>query len=169
MRIFKLILISIIMLCIAVLFVFSLFPSHIRISRIIGIHASKEKIYDALNNFDDWQKWNEFISQNNAPKKISTPSGGKGAFIESGGMRIVIEESTGDSIKTSWLQKDKQQFDGGFNIVSMADNDFTVEWYFNFYFKWYPWEKLGSMFYDKQLGPIMEKSLSNLKKYSENP
>jgi len=43
-----------------------------------------------------------------------------------------------------------------------------VEWYFNFHFRWYPWEKLGSMYYDKQLGPLMEKSLINLKSYIEN-
>ena len=32
-----------------------------------------------------------------------------------------------------------------------------------FHVKWYPWEKLASMFYDKQLGPMMEKSLVNLR------
>jgi hypothetical protein len=39
----------------------------------------------------------------------------------------------------------------------------TVQWYFDFVFRWYPWEKFSSIVYDKQLGPAMEKSLNNLK------
>jgi len=169
MRIFKLILISIVILCIAVLFVFSLFPSHIRISRVVNIHASKEKIHAAINDLNAWAKWNEFINQSKANKIVSTPSFGKDAFVESGGMRITILSSIGDSIKTSWIQKDRQQFNGGFNIADADEQNTVVEWYFNFHFKWYPWQKLGSMFYDKQLGPVMEKSLINLKNYTENP
>jgi hypothetical protein len=169
MRIFKLILISIVILCIAVLFVFSLFPSHIRISRVVNIHASKEKIHAAIDDLNTWTKWNEFINQPNINKIVSTPSSGKEAFVESGGMRVTILSSVEDSIKTMWTQKDKQQFNGGFNIADAEDQNTVVEWYFNFYFKWYPWEKLGSMFYDKQLGPVMEKSLLNLKNYTENP
>jgi hypothetical protein len=38
-----------------------------------------------------------------------------------------------------------------------------VQWYFDFVFRWYPWEKFSSIVYDKQLGPAMEKSLNNLK------
>ena len=169
MRIFKLILMSIVILCIAVLFVFSLFPSHIRISRVVNIHASKEKIHAAIDDLSAWTKWNEFINQRNINKNLSTPSFGKDAFVESAGMRIVIRSSMADSVKTIWIQKDKQQFDGGFNITGADDQNVVVEWYFNFHFKWYPWEKLGSMFYDKQLGPVMEKSLINLKNYTENP
>ncbi|MBS1600161.1 MAG: hypothetical protein JST75_18180 [Bacteroidetes bacterium] len=168
MRIFKLILVSIVILCIAVLFVFSLFPSHIRISRVLNIHASREKIHGVINDFNTWISWNEFTNQPNIHKTISTPSAGAGAYIESDEMQIKILTSSLDSIKTVWIQKDRKQIEGGFNIVQTQDSS-IVEWYFNFHFKWYPWEKLGSMFYDKQLGPTMEKSLMNLKRYSENP
>ena len=167
MRIFKLILISIIMLCIAVIFVFSLFPSNIRISRVIDIHASKEKIFGVINDINTWKNWNEFVKEANLDN-ISVPSNGKGAYIESSGMRVSITASSVDSVKTQWVQKDKHQFDGGYNLVQTNDV-VVVEWYFNFHFRWYPWEKLGSMFYDKHLGPVMEKSLVNLKNLTENP
>jgi hypothetical protein len=39
----------------------------------------------------------------------------------------------------------------------------TVQLYYDFHLKWYPWEKLGSIIYDKQLGPSMEKELRELK------
>jgi hypothetical protein len=38
-----------------------------------------------------------------------------------------------------------------------------------FHLHWYPWEKLASMFYDKQLGPLLEQSLQNLRKELEKP
>jgi hypothetical protein len=169
MRFFKLILISIVFLCIAVLFVFSLFPSHIRLSRVIEIHTSKEKIHAIINDCNTWGHWNEFINPPNTKKIISDPSAGAGAFIESDGMRVTIITTTLDSITMRWVQKDRQEFSGGFNIVQSRDESVIIEWYFNFHFKWYPWEKLGSMFYDKQLGPVMEKSLINLKNYTGNP
>lgn len=43
----------------------------------------------------------------------------------------------------------------------------VVQWYFDFTFKWYPWEKFSSIIYDKQLGPQMEQSLLNLKRLLE--
>ncbi len=39
----------------------------------------------------------------------------------------------------------------------------VLEWTLKFHIKWYPWEKLASMFYDKQLGPVMENSLLKLR------
>ena len=103
MRFFKLILVSIVMLCIAVLFVFSLFPSDIRISRVLDIHSSKEKIHSALDNLSAWNRWNEFVRQPNTKQIISTPSTGEGAYVESGVMRITILHVSADSIKTAWL------------------------------------------------------------------
>ena len=41
----------------------------------------------------------------------------------------------------------------------MRTGQTIVEWTLHFHMQWYPWEKLASMFYDKQLGPLMEKSL----------
>jgi hypothetical protein len=46
----------------------------------------------------------------------------------------------------------------------------VLQWYFDIKLRWYPWEKFGSIVFDKQLGPPMEKSLGNLKKLLEkNP
>jgi hypothetical protein len=42
-----------------------------------------------------------------------------------------------------------------------------LQWSLKFHLRWYPWEKLAGMFYDKQLGPLMEKSLLNLRKSLE--
>lgn len=43
----------------------------------------------------------------------------------------------------------------------------AVQLYYDFHLKWYPWQKLGSIVYDKQLGPDMEKKLARIKELSE--
>ena len=48
-----------------------------------------------------------------------------------------------------------------------SDESVTLQWYFDFHFHWYPWEKLGALFYDKRFGFVMEKSLVELKTYVE--
>ena len=45
-----------------------------------------------------------------------------------------------------------------------AEGSTTVQWYFDFHLKWYPWQKFQSIVYDKQLGPEMEASLENLRR-----
>jgi len=42
-----------------------------------------------------------------------------------------------------------------------------VEWRAITKLHWYPWEKFGSIIYDKQLGPQMEQSLLNLSQLLE--
>ena len=168
MRFLKLILISILVLFVVTTFVFALFPSDIRISRVLNIHSSKEKIAGVIVNLNTWTDWNEFFNDSSSGKSFSTPDFGKGAYIQSGSLRAAILNDSRDSIKTSWTPKNKQPFNGGFNIIQADRENMIVEWYFDFHFRWYPWEKLGSMYYDKQLGPLMEKSLINLKSYIEN-
>lgn len=167
MRLLRLILISLVVLGIVVTFVFSLFPSQIRISRVININEPKEKIASVINDLRTWDDWNE-LTHNGKGKSYGATSSGMGAFVQCGEMRITITASTEDSIKTNWAQTGKKAFDGGFNLLKAGQGVTTVEWYFNFHFRWYPWEKLGSMFYDKQMGPLMEKSLMNLNNYIAN-
>ena len=74
---------------------------------------------------------------------------------------IHLLKVTPDSVYTLW-QHDGKSFEGNF-ILSGVTGQVTLEWTLKFHVKWYPWEKLASMFYDKQLGPLMEKSLVQLR------
>jgi Polyketide cyclase / dehydrase and lipid transport len=168
MRIVKLFLISAIVLFAATTFVFILFPSHIRISRVININSSRAKIAAAVSDFKTWEQWNQFISRSGLKNKsISSPSFGKNAFLLSDQFKVVITDYMPDTVKTYW-QHGRRGFEGVFHLVPNQPDNTTVQWNFDFSFKWYPWEKLGSMFYDKQIGPVMEESLLNLKRLVEN-
>jgi hypothetical protein len=49
------------------------------------------------------------------------------------------------------------------------DSVTVVQLYYDFHIKWYnPFQKLGSIVYDKQLGPVMEKYLLQLKQKEYN-
>lgn len=62
------------------------------------------------------------------------------------------------------LKNSDKNFTYQWNIIPF-DTVAAVQLYSDFHIKWYyPWQKLGSIIYDKQLGPVMEKYLFDLKK-----
>ncbi len=169
MRFVKLFLISVIVLFI-VLTVLSLqFPSQLRVSRAINIAASREKVGAKIGDLTSWDQWNQFISLSPLTgKRYSTPSSGEGAFLRSDQLVVRIVRAGADSLRLDWEQVHGKPFKGGFNLMQLRPDSLTVQWYFDFHFRWYPWEKFGSMVYDQQMGPLMEGSLAELKRIMEN-
>jgi hypothetical protein len=168
MRILKLIIASILVLFLVLTFLFALFPSKIRIARVIEIPASREKTMAVINDLGSWQKWNLFVNDSILTNTyLSSPARGIGAFLKSDQFQVTITENSADSLQTAWTKAGGKRFSGEFVVLSSGPGNCIVQWYFDFSFSWYPWEKLGSMFYDKQIGPIMEKSLNGLRVYLE--
>jgi hypothetical protein len=169
MRHLKLLFISIVVLTLVVTFLFALFPSHMRISRVINIGVSAQKASSLVGELASWENWNQLVKTGVQQKQyLSTPSYGKGAFLKENGTQITLVFVGTDSVTALWQQASGTPLKSGFNFIQVNKGYTTVEWYFDFYFRWYPWQKLGSMFYDKQIGPLMEKSLADLKTYAEN-
>ena len=169
MRFIKLFFISIIVLFCVLMAISLTIPSHIRISRAINIGAPMQKVFNAVNDLKAWDSWNHFTSQSSLTNKIfSDPSSGYGALMKADQLSIIITDSKPDSIKTNWDQLNAKRFDAGFNFYQLRPDSVTVQFYLDFHFKWYPWEKFTTLLYDKQLGPVMEESLSGLKHILEN-
>ncbi|MFI5151949.1 MAG: hypothetical protein ACHQET_01365 [Chitinophagales bacterium] len=167
MRFLKLVLISILVFFIILTFLFSLFPSNIRISRVIQIQSSKEKIMATIGNLETWKDWNLLIYNSGLRNiRIPDPPLGRGASLHSDQLTVTVEEMNADSLVTRWSKSNERKFRGGFYLVQ-SDESVTLQWYFDFHFHWYPWEKLGALFYDKRFGFVMEKSLVELKTYVE--
>jgi hypothetical protein len=146
-----------------------LFPSHIRISRVINLPTSKEHAAKVIGELRTWNDWNRFSGDTAMGKQFySSPSSGPGAYVQTGRVRITLNSISSDSVRCTWEQENGPRFTGGFNLDGQDTGPCTVEWYFDFYFSWYPWDKLKSMFYDRQLGPVMENSLVALKNYIGN-
>jgi Polyketide cyclase / dehydrase and lipid transport len=168
-RYIRLILVSVIALFVMLTAISWFFPSHVRISRAINIAAPRGKVFAAVNELRSWDSWNEFIRATPLTgKSLSSPSAGKGAALRSDQLRVTITESGPDSLIMDWQQSRGKRFKGGFNLLQLSADSLTVQWWFDFHFRWYPWEKMGSLVYDQQLGPVMEESLAGLKRWVES-
>ncbi len=169
MKYIRLVLISIVVLFLLLVFLFALFPSHIRISRVIMVHSSVTRVAQVVGDLADWEHWNQFVILSGpSALSLSNPAVGQGATLKTAQLTVSITQIQKDTVTTSWDPSNGQHFSSGFAFLQTGDSNTVVEWYFDFYSKWYPWEKLGIMFYDRQMGPLMEKSLVDLKTYTEN-
>jgi hypothetical protein len=164
MRFVKLALISAVVLFI-VIYLFSLIiPSTVRVSRAVNISASKDSLVAQLADLRQWQQWNDMANNpENTNKKFTENA------ITSEQMTVTKTAQAGDTLLTDWQQQNARVLNSGFTWYG-EDGQLVLQWYFDIKLRWYPWEKFGSIVFDKQLGPPMEKSLGNLKKLLEkNP
>jgi hypothetical protein len=163
----KLFIASILVFSLVILFLFALFPSDISVSRVIQINRPRVDVSKKINDLREWKNWNELLENPGMKDVINNPANlTDSLYIVRNGISVRIEKSAPDTIMTRW-EKGNKFFDGNFNLKESGGQTF-VEWRLHFHIHWYPWEKLASMFYDKQLGPVMEKSLLNLRNELEN-
>lgn len=161
MRVVKLGLISIVVLFVVVFLISLLIPSQVRISRAINITAPKDSLTHYLSDLRQWPQWNALITN----QELANPAYTNNTFT-SDRLQVQLEKAAADTITTIWRQGAGRETGSGFNLHT-AGNTIVVQWYFDFQLKWYPWEKFGSIIFDKQLGPPMEQSLGELKKRLE--
>jgi len=163
MKIVKLVLISAVILFLLITALSLLLPSHVRISRALDIPAPKEKILPLISDLKQWHKWNRFVIMGDSMLEFRLTS--TDTTLSAGHVGIRLQKKDGDTIVTTWTQNNIQSSS---HIVCLPGQGYTtVQWYFDFHLKWYPWEKFQSIIYDKQLGPEMEASLENLRSLSE--
>jgi len=147
-----------------------LLPSDIRVSRVVNVAASRrQEVYTAVSDLRAWRKWNDFVFQSSVTNiRYSSPSVGAGAFLQSDQLRIEEKKVDTAGVLLNWDMVNGKQFAGGFEFLSPNPDSLTVQWWFEFHFRWYPWEKLGIFVYDRKLGPVMEESLGSLRRFVEN-
>ena len=162
MRLFKLLSISIVIFGVFILGFSALFPSSVRISRAINIGAPMQKVQQGLGDLQKWQYWNDMTTKEDLTNKKFSDSS-----FASDQMKVKLVSVSPDLVLTRWNRNENEAINSGFQLVGAADST-VVQWYFDFKLKWYPWEKFGSIIFDKQLGPPMESSLTRLKKFIEN-
>jgi hypothetical protein len=161
MRLIKLAIISAVVLFLVVLGISSLIPSHVRISRAVNIRQSPRDISYWVFDIDDWQSWNELVKGIH-PSKIQY----RDHQLVTDSLTIKVIHATADTVKTVWKSHSGREIAGVFTFQQSGEVT-IVQWYFDFHQRWYPWEKFASINFDKQWGPLMEKSLDNLKNILE--
>jgi hypothetical protein len=163
----KLIIASLIVFSLIILFLFALFPADISVSRIVLVKSSSEKVHKKLADMREWN-WNEFVYDAFPAGFVSSIGDGRidSGYIHLRNVTIDQVKDQPDTVTTRW-QHGSQFFMSSFTLSPQPDGSTVVEWTLHFHLRWYPWEKLASMFYNKQLGPLMEKSLVNLQRQLE--
>jgi len=162
MRVFKLIIISFVILF-GIITVISLFiPSNVQISKAVEINAVKDSVLRQLEDPMNWKNWypsesyTEFL---HADGKI------RGIMLDSSTW-LMITEKKEDEVMANYVAGSKD-IKTGWKVVP-ASNSTAVEWYMKFHLEWYPWKKFSSLLFEKRYGPVMEQGLNNLKAYLEN-
>lgn len=158
MRLLKLGLISIIGLTVVITLMSLLIPSTARVSRAITIEAPLDSVRYRIQDFVEWQSWNLLV-QHDQQTNIQFSK----ERVHSDQMEVRLVKSDSGAIYTEWIQKGQEPVTSGFTITYSA-NATILQWYFDFKVKWYPWEKFGSIIFDRQMGPPMERSLDKLRK-----
>lgn len=169
MRFVRFFLIGLVTLFLALTALSFLFPSHLRISRVVNVPASRQATTAAIADLRGWEQWNLFV-RNTAltNKQYSSPSRGKGAWLSSDQMTIREMDADTNGIVLQWDLKGGKRYAGGFDLLTVNRDSLAVQWWFDLQFRWYPWEKLGAFVYDRKLGPAMEESLDSLRRFLEN-
>lgn len=161
MRFVKLAVISFIVLSLVIYALSLLIPSEMRVSRAVTINASRDSVWKALKNVPAWSSWNIMLQQSFT--NITTDS----TQFKADQLEVRVISATNDLIQTSWQQSGNEKINSAFSLTAAGADKTVLQWYFDFKVKWYPWEKFGSIIFDKQMGPGMEQSLNNFRKQLE--
>jgi len=157
MRLLKLALISFVGLFLVIFLLSLLIPSQMRVSRAINIEAPRDTIFRKLADIREWKNWNvltnkeQLSSVNYSDRKFSSDQ-----------MTVDLVSADSGEVITQWKRTGQDPIIGGFTLTS-SGNTTVVQAYFDFKVKWYPWEKFGSIVFDNEIGPPLEKSLEQLK------
>lgn len=169
MKIIKLGLISAVVLFMVATIIGLLLPSTVVVSRATDIQKSADSVLPLLTNLQRWPEWIEGVKDNGFA--VTTPqSTGAGAKARVNGNIITLTGIEKRKVSSLWEGGNGFNQQAAFNLYTDSANTVcTVQWSFTQHIGWYPWERLGSFMNDKILGPVMEKSLENLKKKMEQP
>lgn len=161
MRLVKLGLISAVVMFLLVLLLSLLIPSHSLVSRAITINRPFDSVKVQVADLRNWQYWNALLKDSSlgvvqfSERNISTDR-----------MKIELIAVDSTAVITQWKREGQEPVQATMSLTA-AGNSTILQWYFDFHLKWYPWEKFGSIVFDKELGPPMEASLDQLKKIAE--
>lgn len=156
MRLIKLALISVVLLFAMATLFSLLIPSDIRISKAINIGSSRDSVLELVKNRDRWKEWHPAYMPGDSTRKFAAINFNT---ISQNDSSVVMELSQGS----------KAPVINGWNVyVYEGVDSVTLQWYMDFRLKWYPWQKMGSLFYENTYGLLMQEGLDQLKKKAES-
>jgi hypothetical protein len=154
-QILKLAFISILLLFLVATGVSLMIPAHIRISRAINIHSTKEQVLGLITNSEKWKLWHPAFMPANASKNIAS-------------IELTRLNENDSSVLYKLKQGNKVPVLNGWQVYNLSPDSLTLQGYMDFRLKWYPWQKFSSLFYENTYGVLLQEGLSNIKDMLEN-
>ena len=142
-------------------------------SKWVVVYSDKASALDEIRDLNHWQDWNLLldgakdlkVSQNN--HVTDTTSRIEWIDIAERKNQIAVTGSNDKGLVTDIHIGDQRPLVSGFSIEKRPKDSVQVVWYIIETLKWYPWEKFYGMMAGDMKGPLMEKSLANLKRRME--
>jgi hypothetical protein len=124
------------------------FPSRIRISRATNIAADGRPVFAPIDDRTQWKTWHPWFRDT----ARAAPLG------------FEWMEKTDSTRALRLTSEGIRPLENHFQVHRFGGADsLTLQWYIDFHLRWYPWERFGSLFYENQYGPVLEKGLQDLK------
>lgn len=165
MRIFRFIIISVIVIFFITTIISLFIPSHVRISRVIQINSSMDSVMIQVGEVLNWKNWypgaesSKFFYENNQLRGL--------ILDEHKGQYLVIREKKSDEVSAEYLLPNKKIPTGWLIAADPNANSVTIQWYMDFHLRWYPWEKFSSFVFERIYHPQLQQGLDNLKRFLE--
>lgn len=149
MRFIKLALLSIFFLLLIVTIIGLLFPSQVRISKAIDMDHRKEAVKKMLTDTTTWSQWHPTFMAGSR-------------YLSSASASYTVRSNT-DSLVEMNVDYGSREVLYGWQFHHYEGSErYTLQWWADFELGWYPWERLGSLFFEKTYGSMMEQGLKNL-------
>jgi hypothetical protein len=80
--------------------------------------------------------------------------------LQSQGAAISFQPSENNKVNVEFRKGDSRPIISTWQIIPYTTTDsITVQWYMHFKLRWYPWEKFGSLLYDRAYGQQMKRGI----------
>ena len=165
MRIFRFIIISLIVIFFITTIISLFIPSHVRIYKAIQINSSRDRVMDQISNAANWRNWypgadsSKFFYENDSIKGLILDEHKK--------QYIIITGRKQDEVTAEYVLPNKKIPTGWLVAANPGGNSVTIQWYMDFHLSWYPWEKFSSFMFERIYHPQLQQGLDNLKRFLE--
>jgi polyketide cyclase/dehydrase/lipid transport protein len=165
MRIFRFIIISLMVIFFITTIISLFIPSHVRIYKAIQIHSSKDSVMNQVSNVSNWKNWYPGADSSKFFYETDTI---KGLILDEHKKQyIVITGKKQDEVTAEYILPNKKIPTGWLVAANAESNSVTIQWYMDFHLRWYPWEKFSSFMFEKVYHPQLQQGLDNLKRLLE--
>ena len=165
MRIFRFIIISLIVIFFITTIISLFIPSHVRIYKAIQINSSKDSVMDQIGNAANWRNW---YPGADSSKFFYETDSIKGLILDEHKKQyIIITGRKQDEVTAEYVLPNKKIPTGWLVAANPDANSVTIQWYMDFHLRWYPWEKFSSFMFERVYHPQLQQGLDNLKRFLE--